>query len=91
MGITDVGNKYRISRDNLGVVNSVNRLPDGASLFYYPQTREFDELDPMTVELREWEAENQPLDMSDHEPDPPPPDDDPGDDDGDGDDENIIF
>lgn len=89
MSIIDVKDTYRVYRDNLGVVNAVNRISDGASLLYYPRTREFDELHPMTVELREWEEKvGEPLDLTDHEPDQPPPDDDGGDDNGGGD---VIF
>ena len=81
----DVNNTYRIFRDNYGVVNAVNRIWDGASLAYNWQTKEFDETDPLTIELRQWEQENGALDLSDFPPDPQPEpsDPDPGDPSGD--------
>lgn len=76
----DVDNKYRVFRDNYGVVNAINRIPDGSALFFDPVSREFDEEDPLVVELREWERERgEALDISDFPPDPEleptPPDD----------------
>lgn len=79
---------YIVYRNNLGQVDAVNRASDGASLPYNPQTKEFDELDPMVVELRSWEQENGALDLSDH-----PTDSDPGFGDSSGGDspDNLIF
>lgn len=51
---------YQVFRNTLGHVDSVNRLPDGASVPIADRT------DPLTIELRDWEAINGALDLSDH-------------------------
>lgn len=60
---------YKIFRNDLGVVDAI-ATTQGASLLFDPQTKTFDESDPLTIELREWEAENGALDLGDHPVDP---------------------
>lgn len=55
---------YTVFRNGLGKVDAVNRDSDGATVPIW------DEADPLTVDLREWEAVNGALDLSDR---PPPP------------------
>lgn len=50
---------YQIFRNSLGKVDAVNRRPDGATVPIW------DETDDLTIELREWEATNGALDLSD--------------------------
>ncbi len=60
---------YQIFRNNLGRVDAVNRTSDGATVPIG------DETDALTIELREWEAINGTLDLSDYPsaPMPEPP------------------
>jgi hypothetical protein len=62
---------YKIFRNSFGIVDAVNR-DDGASLAFDPMTQTFDELHPLTIELREWEKEHGALDLSIQPPPPPP-------------------
>lgn len=55
---------YRIFYNDLGVVDAVNS-PDGDSLPFDSLTKTFDETDPLTIALREWEASKGALDLSD--------------------------
>lgn len=55
---------YKIFRNNLGKVTAVND-PFGSSLIFDPGTKTFDETDSLTIALRQWEAENGKLDLSD--------------------------
>lgn len=59
---------YVVFRDNRGVVDAVNRESDGASLPYYPETKTFDEEHPLVIEMREWLADGNILDLSDRSP-----------------------
>lgn len=54
---------YKVFRDNLGAVRAINS-PEGNGLPYDPNTKSFDEAHPLTIALREWEAENGVLDLS---------------------------
>lgn len=47
----------------------VIRESDGAALPYNLETKEFDEFSELVIELREWEAVNAPLDLSNKPPD----------------------
>jgi hypothetical protein len=58
---------YTVIRNSLGQPDAVNR-EGGASLPFYPRTKEFDEADLLVIELRAWEAENGVLDLSDRPP-----------------------
>ena len=55
---------YRIFRNSLGVVDALNRSPDGATVPIW------DEGDPLTIELRQWEKINGVLDLSAHAVEP---------------------
>lgn len=61
---------YKLSYTTQGILDAINRESDGVSLPFYPATKTFDELDPLVVELRQWEASHEVLDLSDREPDP---------------------
>jgi hypothetical protein len=61
-----------IFRNNLGQVDSVNRIFDGASLPFNYQNKTFDESDPLVIELRQWESQNGALDLGDIPPEPEP-------------------
>jgi hypothetical protein len=65
-------NDYLIFRNNLGQVDSVNRIFDGASLPFNYQNKTFDESDPLVIELRQWESQNGALDLGDIPPEPEP-------------------
>ena len=56
---------YKIFYDRNGKVSSVHRESDGAQLAFNPETKIFNETDPLVIELRGWEAENGELDLSD--------------------------
>lgn len=56
---------YRVSLNELGQVDAMNRVSDGATVPFE------DESDELTIELREWEAENGVIDLSDHFVAPP--------------------
>ncbi len=51
---------YRIFRNRQGLVDAINRTSDGVTVPIW------DESDPLTIELRQWELENGALDLSDH-------------------------
>lgn len=51
--------RYQVFRNSLGRVDAVNRLPDGASVPIGNET------DSLSIELRQWEAINGALDLSD--------------------------
>jgi hypothetical protein len=56
---------YKIFRNILGHVDAINDI-HGASLPYDPITKTFDESNPLTISLRQYEAINGALDLSDH-------------------------
>ncbi|NJO97525.1 MAG: hypothetical protein HC775_17570 [Hyellaceae cyanobacterium CSU_1_1] len=56
---------YEVIRNSLGKVDQVIRRPDGASLLFDPISKQFDEEDVLTLELREWSAQEGELDLSD--------------------------
>lgn len=60
---------YKIYYDALGNPTTVLRELDGAALPYNPDLGEFDESDELVIELRQWEATHQPLDLSNKPPD----------------------
>lgn len=53
---------YKIFRDVRGIVTAINR-DDGVSLPWSIESSSFDEKDPLTIELREWESENGALNL----------------------------
>ncbi|MEN9870515.1 MAG: hypothetical protein RLZZ171_1503 [Cyanobacteriota bacterium] len=59
---------FEAIRNNLGKVDQIIRRPDGASVLFYSATKEFDETDPVTKSLRDWEVLNGALDLSDRLP-----------------------
>jgi hypothetical protein len=65
---------FTINYDNLGKVESIYTQVEEMHLPlpFNPQSQTFNENDPLVIALREWEAENGELDLSDREPDPLP-------------------
>lgn len=57
---------YKIFRNSEGKVDALNRELDGATVPFWDETHE------LTIELRQWEAENGALDLNDTQPDPTP-------------------
>jgi hypothetical protein len=63
----DIANLYLVFRNNLGVVDAINKKQTGELL---PLPLEDNENNPLVVELRAYEADFGKLDTSDREPDP---------------------
>ncbi len=55
---------YKLFYNQFGEVDAINRTTDGATIPWNNQTQAFDEEHPLVIELRQWEAENEPLDLS---------------------------
>lgn len=64
--------EYEILYDQQGEVSAIYRQPGGADLPYFQATKTFDEAHPLTIALREWETENDALDLSDLPIEPEP-------------------
>jgi hypothetical protein len=63
---------FEAIRNDLGQVDAIVRRPDGASVLWSGEKGFYDLEDSLTIALREWEAENGELDLSDHPPEPIP-------------------
>lgn len=56
---------YQVFRNSEGIVDAVNRISDGVSLPWNYITQSMDdETNELVVELRRWEAQNHPIDLS---------------------------
>lgn len=67
MLITDI---YRREWNIEGLLVAIYKDATGQQLYFYPNTKTFDETHPLTIELRENEALYGVLDLSDKPPEP---------------------